>query len=80
MPEHDLVLRGLWLALRLSLPALAGGLAAAVVGGLIQNLTAWQDGLLSYVPRVCGVAVAYAVAAPWLGEELLVFARLAWGG
>jgi type III secretion protein S len=82
MPDAttELVLRGLWLAVRLSLPALAGGVAAALLGGLLQNLTAWQDGLLTYVPRFLGVAVACAVAAPWLGEELLAFARLAWGG
>jgi type III secretion protein S len=82
MPETstELVLRGLWLAVRLSLPALAGGLAAAALGGLLQNITAWQDGLLTYVPRVFGVVVAYAAAAPWLGEEILAFARLAWGG
>lgn len=81
MPEAsvDLMLQGLLLAVRLSLPALAGGLVAALAGGLVQNLTGWQDGVLSYVPRVAAVAAAYALAAPWLAAELLAFARQAWG-
>jgi flagellar biosynthetic protein FliQ len=82
MPEAtlDLVLRALWLAARLSVPALAGALVGTLVAGLVQNFTAWQDGALSHVPRLAGVVVACALAAPWLGEEVLVFARLAWGG
>jgi flagellar biosynthetic protein FliQ len=81
MPDAlvELVQHALALAARLAIPALAGGAVAAVLGGLLQNLTAWQDGALTHVPRVVAVGAAYALAAPWIAEEMVAFARLAWG-
>lgn len=76
---HEMVWQGLVLALWLSLPALAGGLAAALLAGFLRAVTAWSDPVLAHVPRVLAVGLAYVVAGPWIAAEVVAFARLAWG-
>jgi flagellar biosynthetic protein FliQ len=81
MTDHSLglVVRGLGLALRLGIPAIAGATVGSIIAGFIQSLTSWNDGAVSYVPKVIAVTAAYAIAAPWISEEILSFARVAWG-
>ena len=63
-----------------ALPVLAAGLIASMLGGVLQNVTAWRDPTLSQTPRVLLVCVAWLAAAPWIADELKRFAQLAWGG
>jgi type III secretory pathway component EscS len=74
-PLTALVGRALMLGLVLSLPALAGGLAGALVARALHR---WggvaQEGVLP-VLRFAGVAVGLGLAAFWIGDEVLRFAR-----
>ena len=63
----------LLLAVAVSLPVVA---VAALVGGLVavlQAATQVQDSTLGHLPRLVVVAVALAVAGPWMGSEIAAF-------
>ncbi len=64
---------GLYLALLLGAPVLVASLLASVVSGLVQSLTQIQDTSLSVLPRLVAVAIALAVASPWMLAQLLRF-------
>lgn len=68
------------LATALSLPIVA---VAAVVGLLVsalQSATSLQDAALAHLPKLIAVAVATAIAAPWMARTLIAFATRAFGG
>jgi len=63
----------LLLAVAVSLPVVA---VAALVGGVVavlQAATQVQDITLGHPPRLVVVAVALAVAGPWMGTEIATF-------
>ena len=82
-PLSDLVVmaqEALLLSVAVSLPVVA---AAALVGALVavlQAATQVQDSTLGHLPRVVAVAVALAVAGPWMGSEIAAFAARAFFG
>jgi type III secretion HrpO family protein len=70
---HD-AQQALFLALAVSLPALA---VAAVVGLLVAAMQAAsqiQDPTLAHLPRLLAVIAALALLGPWMGHEVAVFA------
>lgn len=77
--EMALMVSALRLAALLALPVLAAGVVAGLLSGVLQTATAWSEPVLSYVPRVVAVAIAWGAAAPWIADELVRLARLAWG-
>lgn len=69
----DLGQEALLTALLLSAPALAVGLAIALVCGFLQAATQIQDQSLSLVPKLVGVGLAVLFCLPWLVDRLLTY-------
>ncbi|MGZ3422410.1 MAG: flagellar biosynthetic protein FliQ [Polyangiales bacterium] len=75
-----LVREALVLATALSLPIVA---VAAVVGlftSALQSATSLQDAALAHLPKLVAVALATALAAPWMARTLVSFATRAFSG
>lgn len=75
-----LVREALVLATALSLPIVA---VAAIVGlfvSAIQSATSLQDAALAHLPKLIAVAIATALAAPWMARSLMSFAARAFSG
>lgn len=75
-----LVREALILATALSLPIVA---VAAIVGlfvSALQSATSLQDAALAHLPKLIAVAVATALAAPWMARTLVAFAARSFGG
>jgi flagellar biosynthetic protein FliQ len=47
---------------------------------LLQAASQLQEFTLSFVPKILAVLLALAVAGPWMGEQLVRFARAALAG
>ena len=60
---YDTLRQGLWLSVAISTPILAVALAAGLVVGLFQALTAIQEMTLTFVPKL-GAIVA-SLGCPW---------------
>ncbi len=71
----DLVRQALWMALILSSPILAAGLAVALVAGLLQALTQVQDQTLSFVPKILVMGATLALLLPWLIARLVEYSQ-----
>lgn len=76
----ELAQTALLLAVAISLPVVG---VAAVVGLLVaalQAVTQLQDVTIAHLPRFLVVALALALAGPWMGEQVAAFAVQAFGG
>ncbi|HVJ20204.1 MAG TPA: type III secretion system export apparatus subunit SctS [Polyangiaceae bacterium] len=76
----ELAQTALLLAVAVSLPVVG---IAAVVGLLVaalQAVTQLQDATIAHLPRFLVVALALALAGPWMGEQIASFALQAFGG
>ncbi len=76
----ELAQTALLLAVAVSLPVVG---IAAVVGLLVaalQAVTQLQDATIAHLPRFLVVALALALAGPWMGEQIAAFALQAFGG
>lgn len=71
----DLVRHALWMALILSSPILAAGLAVALLVGLLQALTQIQDQTLSFVPKIVVMGATLALLLPWLIARLVEYSQ-----
>jgi flagellar biosynthesis protein FliQ len=71
----DLLREALYLALLLGAPPLVAGLVASLVLGLLQGATQLHDPALAAIPRYVVVLFALAAAGPFIGAELVRFAR-----
>ncbi len=71
----DLVRQALWMALILSSPILAAGLAVALVAGLLQALTQIQDQTISFVPKILAMGATLALLLPWLIARLVEYSQ-----
>lgn len=75
----EMVLRvareGLLLALLCSAPPVLAALAVGLVMGVLQAATQIQEQTLGLVPKIIAVALALAVAGPWIGAQLLRFTQ-----
>ncbi len=72
--------RALWLAVVLAAPATAAALVVGFVVGLLQAATQIQEFTLSFVPKILAVLLVLALAAPWMGAQLLAFANASFAG
>jgi flagellar biosynthesis protein FliQ len=75
----ELGLSATLLAIVVSLPVLAVSLAVGFTASFFQGLTQVQDHTLTFVPRLLAVLVALALAAPWMGAQVVRFTIQAWG-
>jgi flagellar biosynthesis protein FliQ len=64
---------GLYLALLLAAPVVLATLAVGVVVGVLQAVTQVQDPAVGLAPRLIAGGVALALAAPWIGAQLIRF-------
>jgi type III secretory pathway component EscS len=76
----QLASEGLALSLALSLPIVGIAALVSLVTALLQAATQVQDATIAHLPRFVAVVVALAVLARWMGQELVAFATLAFGG
>jgi flagellar biosynthesis protein FliQ len=63
------------MGLVLSLPLLGVILLTGVLTGVLQVVTQVQDASIAFVPKIVVFAVALALLAPWMLEQLTTFAR-----
>jgi flagellar biosynthetic protein FliQ len=62
------------MGLVLSLPLLGVILLTGVLTGVLQVVTQVQDASIAFVPKLVVFAVALALLAPWMLEQLTTFA------
>ncbi len=70
----SIALDALYLALRLSLPALSVAFLVALVLGFLQSLTQLREPALNAIPRVLSVGLVLALSAGLWASELSGFA------
>ena len=75
----DLVQRAAWVIVAASGPAVGAAMLIGVTVAFLQALTQVQEMTLTFVPKILGVLVAVAVAAPFMGAQLQVFVELVLG-
>ncbi len=65
--------QGLLLVLVCSAPPVLAALVVGLITGVLQAATQIQEQTLSLVPKIVAVALALAVAGPFIGAQLLRF-------
>jgi type III secretion HrpO family protein len=70
----------LLLAVAVSLPVVGIAAVAGLLVAIFQAATQVQDVTLAHLPRLIVVAVALAIAAPWMGSQIAAFAGRAFTG
>jgi flagellar biosynthetic protein FliQ len=71
---------GLYLALLLSAPPLLAVLLVGVLSSAFQTVTQLHEPTLAFVPKLIAVALALMAAGPFIGEQLVRFTRILFGG
>jgi flagellar biosynthetic protein FliQ len=76
-PETVLTLgrHALEVTLLLSAPLLLAALAVGLLVGVFQAATQINEMTLSFIPKLLGVAVALALAGPWMLKVLVGYTR-----
>jgi type III secretion HrpO family protein len=71
----------LLLSIAVSLPVVGVAAIAGLLVAVFQAATQVQDITLAHLPRLVVVAVALAIAGPWMGSQIASFAaRVLSGG
>lgn len=76
----DLVRETLVLALTISAPMLLIGMAVGILISLIQAVTQIQEQTLTFVPKIAAMLLAAVLLLPWIGQRLLEYAAVMFGG
>jgi flagellar biosynthesis protein FliQ len=63
----------LMLAFLLAAPVVLSTLLVGIVVGVLQAVTQVQDQAVGLAPRLIAAGVALALAAPWIGAQLVRF-------
>jgi flagellar biosynthesis protein FliQ len=71
-----LLSEALYLAVLVAAPVVLATLVVSVVVGVVQAATGVQDQAISFAPRAGAVIVAFLLAGPWIGAQVLRFARV----
>jgi flagellar biosynthetic protein FliQ len=71
----DALRRALILAIELSLPVMAAGMAAALIASAAQAITRIEEQTLSLVPRLAAMGIAAFLLIPWLLDVSAEYAR-----
>jgi type III secretion HrpO family protein len=72
--------QALLLSLLVSLPVLAVAAVVGLLSAIFQAATQVQDAAIAHFPKFVAVTIALALAGPWMGRQVLVFAVRAFGG
>jgi len=69
----NFIMEGLRVALLLSAPMLAFGLAAGLIVGIFQAVTQIHEMTLTFIPKIVSVVVALLIFFPWMLEIIMDF-------
>ncbi|HEY4074870.1 MAG TPA: type III secretion system export apparatus subunit SctS [Herbaspirillum sp.] len=69
----SLVMRTLYITIRLSLPLVALGTIAGVLTSLFQAATQIQDQTFPFLTKLTIILVGLAILGGWMGRELQLF-------
>jgi flagellar biosynthetic protein FliQ len=72
---YDTMRQGLWLSVAISTPILAVALAAGLVVGLFQALTAIQEMTLTFVPKLGAIVAVFWLSMGFMTEALTAYFR-----
>jgi len=70
----------LLLSVAVSLPVVGVAALIGLVVAVLQAATQVQDITIAHLPRLIVVAIALAIAGPWMGGEIAAFAARIFGG
>ncbi|MEZ4226311.1 MAG: type III secretion system export apparatus subunit SctS [Polyangiaceae bacterium] len=70
----------LLLSIAVSLPVVGVAAIAGLLVAIFQAATQVQDITLAHLPRLVVVAIALAVAGPWMGSQIAAFAARVFAG
>jgi len=71
----DIGQQALWVITLLLAPMLVSALAVGLVVGMFQAATQINEMTLSFIPKLAVVALALALAGPWMLDVIVNFAR-----
>jgi len=71
----DLAREALWIAVKISLPVLAIGLAVGLIISILQAATQVQESSLAFLPKMLAIVLTLALLLPWMLSVLVEFAR-----
>ena len=75
----DLMQRAAWAVVTASGPAVAAAMVIGVLIAFLQALTQVQEITLTFVPKILGVLAATAIAAPFIGGQVVLLTQLLYG-
>ena len=70
----------LLLSIAVSLPVVGVAAIAGLLVAVFQAATQVQDFTLAHLPRLVVVAIALAIAGPWMGSQIAAFAARVFAG
>ncbi len=76
----SLAQEALLLAIAVSLPVVGVAALAGLLVAIFQAATQVQDMTIAHLPRLVVVAVALAIAGPWMGAQIAAFAARVFSG
>ena len=81
-PDHmgGLAQEALLLSIAVSLPVVGVAAVAGLLVAIFQAATQVQDITIAHLPRLVVVAIALAIAGPWMGSEIASFAARVFAG
>jgi len=68
--------QALWVTTLLLAPLLVSALAIGLLIGMFQAATQINEMTLSFIPKLAVVALALALAGPWMLDVIMNFARV----
>ncbi len=71
---------GLYLSLLVSAPPLFTSLLVGLIVSVLQATTQIQEQTLTFVPKLGAVMASLAIAAPWIGAQLVRFTQMVFEG
>jgi flagellar biosynthetic protein FliQ len=75
----SLAQRALFLSVLVSLPVLVVAALFGLVTAVFQAATQVHDAALAHFPKFLAVAIALAVAGPWMGRQVVEFTLYVFG-
>ena len=67
----DLLRNAVFMSLLVAAPMLIAALAIGVIVSLVQAVTQLQEQTLTFVPKLVGLGLVFAIALPWFLSQLV---------
>jgi len=71
----DITQKAMWIAVLVAAPMLLVALGVGLIIGMFQAATQINEMTLSFIPKLAVVALALALAGPWMLDVIVNFAR-----